>query len=77
MLEPYEIDQMSFLKDAATALIYGSAAGNGVVLVTTKGGTKNQKPILNYQGSMRLVTDSGIVCRPVGMRLMIWTIRPR
>lgn len=37
-LEPYEIDQMSFLKDAATASIYGSAAGNGVVLVTTKGG---------------------------------------
>ena len=36
-LEPYEIDQMSFLKDAATASIYGSAAGNGVVLVTTKG----------------------------------------
>ena len=33
-LEPYEIDQMSFLKDAATASIYGSAAGNGVVLVT-------------------------------------------
>ena len=40
-LEPYEIDQMSFLKDAATASIYGSAAGNGVVLVTTKGGVKN------------------------------------
>ena len=51
LLEPYEIDQMSFLKDAATASIYGSAAGNGVVLVTTKGGTKNQKPIFNYQGS--------------------------
>ena len=51
LLEPYEIDQMSFLKDAATASIYGSAAGNGVVLVTTKGGTANQKPVFNYQGS--------------------------
>ena len=50
-LEPYEIDQMSFLKDAATASIYGSAAGNGVVLVTTKGGVKNQKPTFNYQGT--------------------------
>ena len=50
-LEPYEIDQMSFLKDAASASIYGSAAGNGVVLVTTKGGVKNQKPVFNYQGS--------------------------
>ena len=50
-LEPYEIDQMSFLKDAASASIYGSAAGNGVVLVTTKGGVENQKPVFNYQGS--------------------------
>ncbi|WP_234997956.1 TonB-dependent receptor [Parabacteroides sp. Marseille-P3160] len=51
-LEANEVDQMSFLKDAATASIYGSQAGNGVVLVTTKsGGTTVQKPIFNYQGS--------------------------
>ncbi len=37
-LEPNEIDQLSFLKDAATASVYGSKAGNGVVLVTTKSG---------------------------------------
>lgn len=58
LLEPYEIDQMSFLKDAATASIYGSAAGNGVVLVTTKGGTKNQKPVFNYQGSYAFSTPT-------------------
>lgn len=57
-LEPYEIDQMSFLKDAATASIYGSAAGNGVVLVTTKGGVKNQKPTFNYQGSYAFSTPT-------------------
>ena len=50
-LEPYEIDQMSFLKDAATASIYGTTAGNGVILVTTKKGNKNQKPVFSYQGS--------------------------
>ncbi|MCY1719336.1 TonB-dependent receptor [Prolixibacteraceae bacterium Z1-6] len=49
-LEVNEIDQLSFLKDAATASIYGSQAGNGVVLVTTRSGTK-QKPMFNYQGS--------------------------
>ncbi len=49
-LEVNEIDQLSFLKDAATASIYGSQAGNGVVLVTTKTGTK-QKPVFNYQAS--------------------------
>ena len=49
-LDANEVDQLSFLKDAATASIYGSRAGNGVVLVTTKKGEK-QKPVFNYQGS--------------------------
>lgn len=47
-LEAAEVDQMSFLKDAATASVYGSRAGNGVVLVTTKKGA-NQKPVFNFQ----------------------------
>lgn len=50
-LEPNEIDQLSFLKDAASTSIYGSAAGNGVVLVTTKSGSSDEKPVFNYQGS--------------------------
>ncbi len=50
-LEANEVDQLSFLKDAATASIYGSQAGNGVVLVTTKTGDGSSKPIFNYQGS--------------------------
>ncbi len=49
-LEAAEVDQMSFLKDAATASIYGSRAGNGVVLVTTKKGTI-QKPTFNFQSN--------------------------
>ncbi len=49
-LDPNEIDQMSMLKDAATASIYGSRAGNGVVLVTTKRGSA-QKPVFNLQSS--------------------------
>ena len=50
-LEANEVDELSFLKDAATASIYGSRAGNGVVLVTTKSGTVLDKPVFNYQGS--------------------------
>lgn len=49
-LEAAEVDQISFLKDAATASIYGSRAGNGVVLVTTKKGV-NQKPVFNFQSN--------------------------
>lgn len=53
-LDPNEVDNISFLKDAASASIYGSKAGNGVVLVTTKSGTV-QKPMFTYQG---MVTSS-------------------
>jgi TonB-linked SusC/RagA family outer membrane protein len=49
-LNPDEIESITFLKDAATAAIYGSKAGNGVVLVTTKQG-KQQKAKFNFKGT--------------------------
>ncbi|NLR82964.1 SusC/RagA family TonB-linked outer membrane protein [Chitinophaga eiseniae] len=38
-LDPIEIDQVSVLKDAASAAIYGSRSANGVILVTTRKGS--------------------------------------
>lgn len=49
-LNANEVDNLSFLKDAASASIYGSRAGNGVVLVTTKKGTE-QKMTIGFQTS--------------------------
>lgn len=49
-LEANEVDQMSFLKDAATAAVYGTRAGNGVVVITTKKGTA-QAPVFNVQSN--------------------------
>lgn len=49
-LEANEVDQMSFLKDAATAAVYGTRAGNGVVVITTKKGTA-QEPVFNVQSN--------------------------
>lgn len=49
-LNPNEVESINFLKDAASASVYGSSAGNGVVVVTTKSGT-NQKPVLEYKGT--------------------------
>ena len=37
-LDPSMIESIEILKDAASAAIYGAAAGNGVVMVTTKSG---------------------------------------
>lgn len=39
-IDPSDIESMEVLKDAASAAIYGAEAGNGVVLITTKKGSK-------------------------------------
>lgn len=52
-LNANEVESISILKDAATASIYGSKAGDGVVLVTTKKGIV-QKPTFDYSNSFSL-----------------------
>lgn len=52
-LEANEVDQMSFLKDAGAAAVYGTRAGNGVVIVTTKKGTV-KKPEFNIQSNVAI-----------------------
>lgn len=42
-INPIDIESINVLKDAATTAIYGVKGGNGVILVTTKSGRKNQK----------------------------------
>ena len=46
-INPGDIESINVLKDAATAAIYGVSGGNGVIIVTTKGGRKNQKTEFN------------------------------
>jgi TonB-linked SusC/RagA family outer membrane protein len=47
IISPEEIESMTVLKDAASAAIYGSRAGNGVVIITTKKGLAG-KPSFSY-----------------------------
>ena len=42
-LDPNDIESMSVLKGAAAAVLYGSRAANGVILITTKSGSKQRK----------------------------------
>ena len=44
---PNDVETITILKDAAAQSIYGARAANGVVLITTKGGKKNQKVTMN------------------------------
>jgi TonB-dependent starch-binding outer membrane protein SusC len=49
-----DIESIDILKDASATAIYGSKAANGVVIITTKKGKLNQKPVLevNYYAGM-------------------------
>lgn len=44
-IDPNDIASMEILKDAASAAIYGSEAGNGVILITTKKGKAGEGKI--------------------------------
>ncbi len=50
-LNPADIERIDVLKDAASCAIYGSAAANGVILVTTKQG-KEGKVSVQYDGNI-------------------------
>lgn len=49
-LHPSEIASIEVLKDAASAAIYGAEGANGVVLVTTKTGSRSGKTNITYSG---------------------------
>lgn len=54
LLNANDIENISVLKDASAASIYGSRAPFGVVLVTTKGGKKGLS--VTYNGNLRMQT---------------------
>jgi TonB-linked SusC/RagA family outer membrane protein len=48
-VDPNDVENISVLKDASSAAIYGARAANGVILVTTKTG-KGEKLKVSYNG---------------------------
>jgi TonB-linked SusC/RagA family outer membrane protein len=57
-LSPNDIANMHILKDASSAAIYGSLAANGVIIITTKAGTKGiAKVTFNAQTGINKVSN--------------------
>lgn len=73
-LDPNEVESINFLKDAASASIYGSKAGNGVVLVTTKTG-KSQKPTIQYKATVTTMRTTKSVQDYSATDELIWNNR--
>ncbi|MEZ0451736.1 SusC/RagA family TonB-linked outer membrane protein [Sphingobacterium thalpophilum] len=47
-INPNDIDNISILKDAAAASIWGAKAGNGVIVITTKNGGRSSKAQIDF-----------------------------
>ena len=58
-LNTNDIGEMSILKDASAAAIYGVRAANGVVIITTKKGKYNMKTRVTYNGYYGVQTPTG------------------
>lgn len=55
-LNPNDIESMSVLKGPAAAALYGSRAGNGVILITTKSGKQSEGLGITYSSSIGFET---------------------
>ncbi len=62
-LNPSDIESMEVLKDASATAIYGSAGANGVIMITTKHGSKGNAAInLTADFGIQTVSDRLDVC---------------
>jgi len=50
-INPANIESISVLKDASTTALYGVRGGNGVIVITTKSGKKNQETVFSLDTS--------------------------
>ncbi len=69
-INPNDIASITILKNASAAAIYGSRASNGVIIITTKHGRKNQPLKVHYTGqfSMQTIANEVNVLSPTDFR---------
>jgi len=56
LVNPNDIESFTVLKDASATAIYGSRGSNGVIIITTKKGRRNQSPKVSYNGTLSVST---------------------
>ena len=76
-INPSTIESMTVLKDASATAIYGSRAANGVIIITTKKGSKKLAVDYNFQyGSGKLVKTVDVFDADA-FRSIISQVRPQ
>ena len=54
LINPNDIESMTVLKDASSTAIYGSRASNGVIIITTKKGTRSDRLDISFTSTLSL-----------------------
>ena len=75
-INPNEIESFSILKDASAAAIYGSRASNGVIIITTKRGSKKLKVNISSGVSVHTLSQKLDVFNAKEYRELITRERP-
>ncbi|WP_160139619.1 SusC/RagA family TonB-linked outer membrane protein [Chryseobacterium sp. c4a] len=63
-INPNDIENISILKDAAAASIWGVRSGNGVIVLTTKSGKKNTQPLISFNSNVTIGNKPNIFYDP-------------
>ena len=63
-INPNDIEQITVLKDAAAASIWGARAGNGVIVVTTRAGAKGSAPRVSLNSNLNFYEETDLFYTP-------------
>lgn len=63
-INPNDVESITILKDAAAASIWGIRAANGVIVIVTKKGNKNNKPSINYSTNYTITRETDLHDQP-------------
>lgn len=59
-LNPYDIESVNILKDAAAAAIYGARASNGIIVITTKNAREQGKVDVDFSTNLTLFENKNV-----------------
>jgi TonB-linked SusC/RagA family outer membrane protein len=63
-INPNDVESVTVLKDAAAASIWGARAGNGVIVITTKKGKRNQAPRISVNSNITIAQKPDVFYAP-------------
>lgn len=59
-INPSDVESITLLKDAAAAAIWGTRAGNGVIVITTKKGHYNQPTTIDFSSNLTIAEKPNV-----------------